>query len=202
MEVILDNVEGQVSQTEQATETEVTVETLQEQLKVIVEQNEQLRNTNDRLLAESKENKIKARTYRDEIETQEKKKLEENENWKELLDREKNEKHDLLNQVQHIKKQTLAKSLSLEIAKYAGDAYDMNDIISALPEDKIETDEDRLEFTGVSEAVATLRESKPYLFKTKEIPGTVGSRPENKPQSKTIDQMTTEEKLKALKGVL
>lgn len=127
-----------------------------------------LKSTNERLLNESKDHAGKYRTLRDEVSTKEKADLEQNEQWKELLDKEKNSHFELGEKYKGLRKQTLQKSLEFEIAGLAKDAFDVRDVINSMPLDEVNIDEDNLTFGGLEEAVKKVRESKEYLFKPKD----------------------------------
>lgn len=165
----MENHEGEKTPVE-GQEQSVNVESLVNEL-------EKLKQTNERLLSESKENKTKYRALRDEVEQKQHKRLEEDEKWKELLDISKNENHQLKEQLNSLKTNTLKKAVQFEVAKYAKDAYDINDIISNLPSDKVKIDDENLSVSGIDEAVSLLKEAKPYLFQQEAPARMVGNRP-------------------------
>ncbi len=171
----------------QVDEVKVDVNSLQEQLN-------QLKQTNERLLNESKENKNKYRALRDEVEVKQQKNLEEDERWKELLDIEKNKNHEITSKLDSMINTALKKEVQFEVAKYASDAYDLNDIVSNLPSDLVKVDKENLSVAGVQEAVAKIKEQKPHLFKPEKPAQMIGNRPtpgDMKP--KTFKEMSSVE---------
>jgi hypothetical protein len=164
-------VEGTQAQVEQPKET---VELDAAALKAEVEK---LSATNARLLAESKDNKSKYVSLKSAVEAETKAKLEKDEDWKSLLEQERTSKETLAADLLKVKKQTLKKSLDFETAKYAKDAYEIDDIINALDKNAIKIDEESLSISGVEEAINVLRNKKPYLFNTAKKPTMVDERP-------------------------
>jgi len=185
----MENVEGQ--------DTDVVEQQQEQQVDVneLVAKLEKLESTNARLLEESKTYKNRYESTQKEKEESERARLEEEGKIQELLDLEKSTSLQLKDQLQTLKKETLRKSLNFEAAKYAGDAYDVDDIIKSLPTDVIKMDEDALTFEGVQDAVTKLRETKPYLFKSEINTGMVDGRPTSGvPQEKTYAEMSEQEK--------
>lgn len=163
---------------------------------------EKLEQTNARLLDESKSYKEKYRTVVSEVETKEKAKLEEGENWKELLDREKNEKHQIKEQLSKYKKTIAQKDLHFRVASVAKDAFDVTDVISSLPRDLLTLDEESLEFGGVSEAVNFVKEKKPWLFNSGKSAGQTGARPDGNVKHQSLDEKITENPMGMLEECL
>ena len=171
---------------------EVDVESLVQRL-------EQLESTNKRILDESKQYKEKYRSLRTEVEGKEQKQLEDNENWKELLDMEKNKTHGLNEQLQQFKKTALKKELEAQVARKAPDAFDVDDVIRSLPKDAISIDEEALTIKGIDEAISTVRESKHYLFKQDKTSGQTAARPAGQLDKK---ELSREEKDKEFRDTL
>lgn len=196
-----------MSEEAQTTTTEPSQPTEKElgaRLNTLEEANRRLIETNDRLLKESKSHAEKWRTFRDAASADETTKLEEEKNWKALLEKERGEKNTLSEKMETLRRRTLKKTLDFEVARYASDANDVTDIINSLPSELISIDEENYLIDGVSDAVAKLREVKPYLFKRVTMPETVTAKPgytANAPE-KTIDDLTMDEKLNAFKDVL
>lgn len=138
---------------------------------------EMLERTNERLLEESKGYKNRYRELRDGVEEEKKKQLEQQENWKELLDIEKNKTHSLQENLHNTKKQVLKEKLHYEVARHAKDAFDVNDVIAALPRDMVNINDETLEVSGVADAVSLLKEKKPYFFEGKKSSGQPSMRP-------------------------
>lgn len=147
------------------------------ELEAIMARMQKLEDTNMRLLEESKSNKGKYQGLKTEVEEKEKSQLTENEQWKELLDIEKNKSSQYETQLKDTRKSVLQKELNFKVASLAKDAHDVNDIIGALPKDLISIDDDALTINGVDEAVNKVRENKPWLFVTETKAGMPSSRP-------------------------
>lgn len=164
---------------------------------------EKMEATNARLLEESQSYKTKYRGLRDNIEKEQTTKLEENENWKELLDVEKNKRSDLETQLRDSRKSILQKELGFKVASLAKDAHNVNDILGALPKDMLAIDEDNHVVNGVDEAVNYVRENKPYLFAKNTSSGMMSGRPDGAPpKDKTLDERINENPNAVLNEVL
>jgi hypothetical protein len=159
---------------------------------------EQLRSSNARLLAESKENKAKYKNVLQEKEEEKRRQAEEQGNHAELAESLKNELHKTKAELESERKANLAKELRYEVAKHAKGARDVEDIIDNIGKVAggiIQIDEDSRSFNGVADAVAKVRETKPYLFDSKPVSGMVDGRPAaDVPREKTFDELTSTEK--------
>ena len=157
----------------------INIEALQARL-------EKLESTNERLLNESKTYKNKYQGLRNDVETKQKTQLEESENWKELLDIEKNRAFELEEKHKSMQKNVLRQKLNFEVARHAKNAFDVDDVINSLDRDSLHIDEENLEVGGIKEAVELVMKSKPHLFNTGVKPHGMGERPpENyKPEEK------------------
>lgn len=157
---------------------------------------DKLRKTNERILSESKDYKTKFQSLRGEIDVKEKQELEKGEQWKELLEKERNEKFEYQEKIKGMKNKVLNKSLKFELAKAAFDAEDLELLATALPETMVQIDEDNLTISGIKEAVEHLRKEKPFLFKKQNNPTMVTGKPEamlEKPLN--INDLSREERL-------
>lgn len=146
-------------------------------VKALQEEMVSLRQTNERILEESKQNKDKYRTLRSDVDKKESAVLEESESWKELYDREKDTAFGLSEQLQKQTKLILRKELNFQVAAEAGDAHDINDVINALPKDIISIDKESMAVNNVKEAVNLLKQKKPWLFDTKRSTGMPSGKP-------------------------
>ena len=143
--------------------------------KAMQEELVKLQATNERLLSESKANAQKYREIRDKSEAKAKLELEENENWKGLLDVEKNKSHELEEKYKNLKKESLTKDLNFTVAKLIDrdlqDGASVDDVIHhVLETGMVEVNEDDSGFLNVSEAYNKVAESKAFLFKSKKVP--------------------------------
>jgi len=173
----------------------------------MIQRMEKMEATNNRLLEESKTWKSKYQGLNHDVEAKQKADLEKTENWKDLLEIEKNKRSEYEAQLRKTKKSVLQKELGFKVASVAKDAHDVNDIIGSLPKDLIAIDEESLTVTGVSEAVNFVRESKPWLFQKENRSGMASGRPEiGATGKKTYDEFSNEEKdavfAKALEGLV
>lgn len=135
-------------------------------IKALMERVSKLEATNDRLLNESKTYKSKYQGLRSEVDGKQQKHLEENEQWKELLEIEKNKNFETQEQMKSMKQKVIRANLHSEVAKFAKNAFDVNDVVSNLPKDLLNIDEENLRIEGIKEAVETVVKDKPYLFNT------------------------------------
>lgn len=168
-------------------------------VEALVQRIEQLESTNRRILDESKQYKDRFRSLKSEVESKEKAELEESENWKELLDMEKNKSHELNSKLQDFKRKSLQKEMMLQVAKRVPDAYDVDDIIKTLPRDVLSIDEESLEIKGVDEAVTFIREKKPWMFKQEKSTGQIAGRPSS---DKGVGEPSPEDEKRAFEDAL
>ena len=170
----------------------------------MIKRMETLEKTNERLLTESKDWKGKYRNLKDGVENEKKQVLQDSENWKELLDIEKNKTHELHENLTGMKKQVLREKLHFEVAKHARDAYDISDVINALPRDVVSINDESLEVQGVSEAVQMLKDKKHWLFDTKKGSGQPSTRPTGSDGRISYEELSKTEKdklfMESLKG--
>ena len=183
----MEKVEGQTTEVKNDESQSVDVNAVMERL-------QQLESSNQRILDESKSWKTKYQSLRGEVEQKESKKLEESENWKELLEIEKNKAHDLSVQMNHFKKETLKQKIHFETARHAPDAFDINDVINNLPRDILSIDEESLTVKGIDEAISVVKEKKPWLFNNKKTAGQTTSRPVGDNGRLTYDELSKTDK--------
>ena len=190
--------EVQEPKTEEPQVTETALS--QEDLKLEIAK---LKTTNERILMESKERKEKYQELKSARDTEEKTKLEENENWKELLDKSTGEKGLLVEELKSMRVKTLKTALANEVQKHAKDAFNINDIVGNLDSSLIKIDEENFTFEGIADAVNSLRDKKYYLFDTGKKTSMVDGRPGmGKPKKKDLSEMSMEEKLNTLRGAM
>lgn len=198
----METVEGQVSQpVEQNVEGQIGDDGNTE----LMQQLAQLKSTNERLLAQSKENAEKYRKVRDKMESKEKLELEETENWKVLLDKEKDSHHQLKEQFDDLRKNSLKKDLNFNIAKLIGSTplnkgVTVDHVIDeVLRTGVVEVNEDETEFLNVDQAFEKVKNEAIFLFNNSKAP-MANTVPSNQsPKEKTFTQMTTKERDAAFK---
>jgi hypothetical protein len=165
----------------------------QEELQALQEKINQLEASKERILVESKDHASRYKKLRGEVENKEKARLEEQENWKELLELEKNNSFEQAERLKNLQRTSLKQALNFEVARYAGSAHDINDVIAALPVDMISVDENTMQVSGAKEAVEFLVKEKSYLFKSNDTPRMVNNRPAigdvNKPAEVSQDDL-------------
>ncbi len=150
-----------------------------EQTQSIEERLAQLESTNKRLLEQSKEWKSKYQSVKEDVEKKEQETLSQKEDWKKLLEKERESHGALKDRLSKLKLKTINKALEFEIAKAAPDAQDIDLLKQALPRDVIDAveEDDDIKLVGVKEAVEKLKGEKPFLFKPKQIPGMAQGKP-------------------------
>lgn len=167
----------------------------------LMDQIEQLKSTNNRLLAQSKENADKYRSLRDQNDAKTKLELEENENWKTLLDNEKNEHSKLRDDFNSLRKTTLKKDLDFTVAKMIDkpltNGFTIDDVIDqVLKTGIVEVSDDDSGFLNVADAFNKVKETKPALFNTTKIPMTNKVPDGGEPKSKTFAELSVDERTK------
>ena len=165
---------------------------------------EQLESSNNRLLDESKGWKEKYQGLKGTVEKENEAKLTENEQWKELLDMEKNKVHDLQSKVKNLTTTTMQRDLQYRVASLAKDAYNIDDVVTAVGKTgKLQIDQETGTISGIEEAYNMVREEKPYFFNTAKVSGMDAGRPDNMtPKEKTIDEQIEENPNDMLANVL
>ena len=133
--------------------------------------------TNKRLLSESKENLNKFRDLQTKLDEKDKEVLEKNEDFKALLEKERDEHTLSKTENKTLKTKMLSKSLSLAVASHATDAHDVKDVINSLDKTLLVIDESDYSVTGAKEAVENLRKDKHWLFKNNKMPPTFDNPP-------------------------
>lgn len=162
--------------------------------KAIMARMEKMEATNARLLEESQNYKNKYRGLRDNVEKEQTAKLEESENWKDLLTIEKDKRSALEVQLRESRQSTLKKELGFKVASLAKDAHNVDDILGAIPRNMLNLDEENFTVSGVDEAVNFVRESKPYLFSKNTSTGMTSARPQGMGKPQTYDEMDEAQK--------
>jgi len=185
--------ENKTEQSSQTTEQEsgqtnnnLSIEDLQKEI-------EKERNYRIKAIEESKHNAEKYKKLRDEIAKKEEEELAKSKNFEELLEREKQKNEEIFSKYNDLQKNTLRKSLMLEVAKYATDAHDINDVINNLNKDNIKMDADNFMFEGLEEEINRLKKEKWFLFKQKEMNKMINNSPS---QNNTSSKISYEEWLK------
>lgn len=159
---------------------------------------------NDRLLAESKANKKRAQELAAELDAIKNKQLEEQGNYKDLLEKEKKEKEELRNNLVSSSQKTLKANIQATVAKFATDVVDLEDLMNQpkfkkILEEGIDGEELTLSEDAAEKYVKAVLEAKPHLRKTVVIPGThKGGKPNYNPSGpnssgKSLSSMTQEE---------
>lgn len=170
---------------------------------------EQLESTKQRLLAEStkyKTRKSEVDELRDQLSGYKARELEQKGEWQKRLELEQEERLKLQQELQAQRKKVLKANIVSEVANYAKDAYDVNDLLSQHDyANMIEVDEEEMmpRKESIHAFVDSLREKKKYLFKGAKVASMADTKPTiEKPKPKTFNQMSDAEKQDYMKKVL
>lgn len=166
---------------------------------------EQLKSTNERLLAESQRNKSQKNefrsefeTMRDQLENYKKRELEEKGNYQEMLQMEKEKSSTYKQQLQAYEDKLLRSNVMNAVSREAKNAYDVNDLLAQKDYAKmIEIPDGELEPTkeSIHSFVNSLKEDKKYLFKGNTVKSMADTKPAiEKPTNKTVAQMNAAER--------
>lgn len=175
----------------------------------LMAQIEQLKSTNERLLAESKKHKTRMSEVdqmRQKLEAYEQEKLQQEGNYQEMLEREKQRAKELEQRLAKKDDMILQSNVFNSVANYAKDAHDVNDLLAQKEYARmIEIDEDDLQPTpeSVKKFVDSLKNDKKYLFKGQKVASMADAKPAIEgTKTKTLAQMTDAERKEALKSSL
>lgn len=163
-------------------------------VKSVMEELEKIKSTNARLLDESNQYKNKYKSLRDEIEASKTQDLESSEKYKELYEMTQKKLAETSSQVNDFRKQSLQKDMHFKVAAKATDAHDVRDVINALPKDMLKIDEESFSVSGVEDAVAYVKQNKPWLFKSHGGTGMASSRPVQDNGQKSWSDLSQNEK--------
>lgn len=192
--------EGQQDNTEEQAKATTEGESLDPNK--LLERLEALESSKERLETESKKWKERYKELETENEAARQKRLEEEGKYQELLEMEKKKHATLQEQIDKTKKTALQKELLTQIARYAPNAHDFEDVYKNMPYEMLDLDEEDMTFKNVQDAVNQVKENKPYLFATDKLPGSMSSRPDGKPKAKDLNTMKPEEKQRMLASLL
>lgn len=168
----------------------------------VMQELEKVKATNQRLLDESVQYKNKYKGLKEEIDSKQKQSLEEQENFKELYEIERKSRYEIEDKLHNYKKQALKKDMQFKVASKAQDAFDVADVINAMPKDMLMIDEESEQVQGVDDALGWVKENKPWLFKQSRGTGMSDSRPQASSGRKTWNDYSKEEKNAAFKDSL
>lgn len=173
-------------------------------LDAVMKRVEQLESTNNRLLEESKSWKEKYTGLKTNVEKENEVKLTENEQWKELVEIEKNKRYELESKVKDLTTMTMQKDLQYKVASLAKDAYNIEDVVTSISKTgMLDLDKETGSIRGIEEAYNRVREEKPYLFNTAKRSGMSAGRPDDMvPKEKTLDEQIDENPNEILANVL
>jgi len=161
----------------------------------LVKRMEMLERTNERLLEESKGYKDKYRGLRDGVEAEKKQKLEQEENWKELLDIEKNKVSDMSGSLVELKKKVAREKVINKIRDLGANKEYISDVYNNLPKDMLSFDEENLTFDGLDDAIEIVKGKKPLFFEGAKVStGQPSGRPSAVNGKVGYDELSTKEK--------
>lgn len=184
--------EGQASQSEQ---------TSQASNDDIAKQLEQLKQTNARLLEESKKYKEKARNYEHEFEKVSEETLGKEKDLAKVLEAERKKLDRLAKENKDMKQKTLQSNIFQTVAKYAIDVIDIDDLLNQpkygeILKRGIDADSLTLDEETAKEYVETVLKAKPHLKKQPEATTMLTKKPGYDSKSggiKPLDQMSGKE---------
>jgi len=165
---------------------------------------EQLESSKNRLLEESKSWKEKYQGLKTNVEKENENKLTENEQWKELVEIERNKRFELESKVKDLTTMTMQKDLQYKVASLAKDAHNVEDVVTAVSRSGLlDIDKETGTIRGIEEAYNKIREEKPYYFDTAKKSGMSGGRPDDMiPKEKSLDEHIAENPNEVLASVL
>lgn len=148
--------------------------------------------TNARLLKESQEHKLKAKSLLSEKEEKEKTELEGKEKYKEayILAQKKLQEKD--SQLAQLKRVNINKTIDAELAKLASDAHSVDAVKKLINTDILDIVEenDDIKISGLKEALDVARKDMPYLFKAASQAKTMSAKPGvTKPEPLDLSKM-------------
>ena len=148
-----------------------------EQYNELIAKVERMESTNQRLLDESKDWKSKYQGMKSSQEEQERKRLEKNDDFKSLLEKEQEAKASLVKRLNSTEEKLFEKSINFEVRNLVPNAHDVNDIVSNLKFGQDDIDMENFTVKNLAERIDDVIKSKPYLVKqsaprmTNEMPG-------------------------------
>jgi vacuolar-type H+-ATPase subunit I/STV1 len=160
---------------------------------------QKLRDTNQRLLKDSKEYKSKAKFASEKLSEFEQSQLEKEGNFEKLLERSRSENNDLISEVKNLREKTIDKELRARVAELAPDAHSIDMVLAVKDHrDLLKVDQESLSVSGVDDYLEAIRENNSYLFKGKK-PEATEHRRGNFDEGKLLDssKMTREERKSA-----
>lgn len=163
-----------------------------------------LKSTNERLLAQSKENAEKYRGIRDKVEAKEELELKESENWKAVAALKEKAAAELKVKYVALKKDSLRKDLDFTVAGLIDSPLSQGATIEhviseVLKTGMVEMTEDESSFTNVEEAYAKVKADALFLFNTSKAPMANAVPGSNAPTEK---KLSPDELFKKAIGVL
>lgn len=124
----------------------------------------------ERVLKESNDYKTRAKAAEEKLSEAEKAKLEQDGKLSELLNREREEKEKLLEELTQNKSVVLKEKLRAEVAKHAKDAHNVDRLLEVRDHRSLlKIDDATLSVEGVEDFVKKVRETDPYLFRKKSM---------------------------------
>lgn len=190
---------------EKTTQDENSLENKPEiNLEQIMSKVEKLEASNSRLVEQSKDWKDKYYRSMQEKEKENEAKLTDNEQWKELVEIEKNKRFELESKVKNLATVSMQKDLQYKIASLAKDAYDVDDVVAAVSRSGLlDLDKESGTINGIEEAYNKVREEKPHYFDLTKRSGMSAGKPDAMLQeSKSIDDKIAEDPNAMLADVL
>jgi len=127
----------------------------------------QLEKTNARILEEHKRDKQRLKKYMSEKDELEQKRLKEAGQFEDLYHKQRETTEQWQDRYSTLEKRALGKDLDMQMARHASDLAVSSKLLRVALEDyeQVQVDSETLEWQGVKEAIADLREKQPSLFR-------------------------------------
>jgi hypothetical protein len=167
----------------------------------LAKQLEQLKQTNSRLLEESKKYKEKARSYESEVERATEESISKEKDLSKVLETERKKLEKLLNENKGMKQKTLQANIQNTVARFAGEVNDIEDLLNQpkygeILKRGIDTDSLTLDEEVAKEYVEAVLKAKPYLRKQPEATTVMTKKPgydASTGKIKSVDKMDQKE---------
>jgi predicted nuclease with TOPRIM domain len=143
---------------------------------------EQLESTNKRLLDESKSWKNQATDFKSKLDENEKNKVAQSGDDKQLLEYEKKQREKIEGENKKLKAKTLDQAIKNVVGKYAKDAHNIDDVLNQpqfghILKAGIDAENLTVDETAAKDFVNAVFEAKPYMRKNSQQAGVDSSRP-------------------------
>lgn len=175
---------------------ELSIEDLQAKLDELAEKTSIQESYIGKLKEESKANASKYKSLRDNVEEQEIIKMQAQNDYKGMVQKREAQIAELQSKLAKKEELAMETKYMSEVQRYAGDAYDFEDVANALDSSMLKIDKEEGNIFGVKEAVEELKTRKAHLFKQLQSPTMISSKPgvdKPKPFKDKLKEMSAQE---------